>query len=98
MSLGRNFRITSADGAVPSSSCCATTAKPFLPPSWNAISPHGVRRRGVPSLPPRPVSESNSVPTRIAVAALGTVCTPALSRRACTPFHFEAFGPPLARW
>jgi hypothetical protein len=73
---GKNFRITSVDGAMPSVSCLATTANPSSRPSWNAMSPHGVRRSGVPLLPPRPASESNSVPTNTAVAAPGIVCTP----------------------
>ena len=63
--------MTSPPGAVSSFSCSATSANPSSPPSWNAISPHGVLRSGVPSLPPRPVIESNSVPTKTAVAAVG---------------------------
>jgi len=52
----------------------------------------------VPSDPPRPTIESNSVPTKTAVAALGMLSTPAASRTQRAPFHFAAFGPCWARW
>jgi len=68
-------------------SCSATTLNSSAPPSWNAISPHGVFRRGVPSVPPRPVIESNSVPTKTAVFAFGTLSTFAPLRIVETPFH-----------
>ena len=97
LSLGRNFRITSPAGAICCSSCSATTSNPSVPESWKAISPHGVFLFGVPSSPPRPRRESNSVPTNTAVAVSGTDVTPAWLRIWETPVHLEDFGPLLAR-
>ena len=45
-SLGSILRITSPAGAIPCSSCLATAAKDFSPPSCQAISPQGVFRSG----------------------------------------------------
>src|SRR5579884_2422456 len=93
LSLGRNLRMTSLEGAVRSSSCLLIAANASAPPSWKAISPQGVLRSGEPSDPPRPVRESNSVPTKTATAADGQDLTPAASKMVGTPFQFEALGP-----
>ena len=42
--------------------------------------------------------ESNSVPTKMAVAAFGTVVTPAFCRMPLTPFHDFDASPFWARW
>ena len=73
-SFGSIFRITSPAGAMPCSSCLATAANAFSPPSCQAISPQGVFLRGSPGSP-RPSMTSNSVPTKTATFALGTVLT-----------------------
>ncbi len=68
-SFGSILWITSPPGAVSVRSCSATVANNSRPPSCQAISPYGVLRSGVPSSPPRPVIESNSVPTNAAAAS-----------------------------
>src|SRR5207249_11202243 len=93
--IARLLQVVKDRSSPPDPELPATDYGPRTSDFWRRPA-HGVLRMGS-SPPPRPWSESNSLPMKTATAASGTVLISALLRMRSTPFHALAFSPLRAR-